>query len=61
MKLKLLRRFQRSFEKGQTHKHTNRHTDIATTRLNRPRGRFSENKYVVVSGTKFPSKILTKL
>ena len=30
-------------ERGQTDRQTHRHTDIATTRLNRPRGRFSEN------------------
>ena len=28
---------------GQTDRHTNRHTDIATYRLNRARGRFDEN------------------
>ena len=30
-------------------KHTNIHTDIATTRLNRPQGRFSENMLCIIS------------
>ena len=30
-------------ERGYTNKHTNTHTDIADTRLNRRWGRFSEN------------------
>ena len=32
--------------RGQTNKQINRHTDIATTRKNRPKGRFFENCFI---------------
>ena len=34
----------RLIKKGQTSKQTRKHMDIATTRLNRPQGQFSEKK-----------------
>ena len=33
---------------GQTDRQTHRHTDIATDRLNWPKGRFSENRYLLI-------------